>query len=71
VWAGGHPQYLLEPELISVPFTRRLVKSVRVIPVGDAQSWSLGEFLLHPPSATAEEADVNEYYRALVLGSGS
>jgi hypothetical protein len=71
VWAGGHPQYLLEPELISVPFARRLVKSVRITPVGEAQTWSLGELLLHPRGAPAEGAGVNEYYRALLLGSGS
>jgi hypothetical protein len=71
VWAGGHPQYLIEPEQISVPFTRRLVTSIRISPVGDTEAWSLGELLLHPPSATGDgAADVTRYYRSLVLESG-
>jgi len=70
VWAGGHPQYLIEPELISVPFTRRLVTSIRISPVGDTEAWSLGELLLHPTSAAGDGADVTRYYRSLVLESG-
>lgn len=75
VWAGGQPQYLVEPELLSVPLKGRLVKAIRIAPVGDARPWALGEVLVHPAAAQREAAlkapllrdHVDWYYRSLIL----
>lgn len=48
VWAGGQPQYLLEPDLLSVPLGGRRVGVLVLRPAGTAVPWALGEVLLHP-----------------------
>ena len=47
-WAGGQPQYPLEPDLLSVPLGGRRVGAVRLTPSGPVAPWALGEVLLHP-----------------------
>ena len=50
-WVNGHPQPVLDHDLIAVPLGGRLVKAVRLVPVASADPWALGEILLHPAAA--------------------
>lgn len=53
-WVNGHPQYVIDHDLIAVPLGGRTVAAVRITPVASTDPWSLGELLLHPPGpATA------------------
>ena len=47
-WVNGHPQYVLDHDLIAVPLGGREVAAVRVVPVLSSDPWTLGEILLHP-----------------------
>jgi hypothetical protein len=47
-WVNGHPQYVLDHDLIAIPLAGRQVAAVRVVPVASGDPWSLGELLLHP-----------------------
>jgi hypothetical protein len=56
-WVNGHPQYVMDHDLIAVPLAGRPVAAVRVSPVASADPWSLGEVLLHRagPSSSWDE----------------
>jgi hypothetical protein len=47
-WVNGHPQFVLDNDVLSVPLGGRLVAAVRLRPVRSDEPWSLGELLLHP-----------------------
>lgn len=47
-WVNGHPQYVLDHDLVSVPLGGRLVSAVRIEPVLSSEPWTLSEVLLHP-----------------------
>jgi hypothetical protein len=47
-WVNGHPQYVLDHDLIAVPLAGRTVAAVRVRPVESTDPWAVGEVLLHP-----------------------
>jgi hypothetical protein len=46
-WVNGHPQYVLDHDLIAVPLAGRTVASIRVSPVASTDAWAIGEVLLH------------------------
>jgi hypothetical protein len=46
-WVNGHPQYVLDHDLIAVALGGRVVAAVRVGPVDSADPWAVGEVLLH------------------------
>jgi len=46
-WVNGHPQYVLDHDLIAVPLAGVTVAAVRVTPVASADPWAIGEVLLH------------------------
>jgi hypothetical protein len=46
-WVNGHPQYVLDHDLIAIPLAGRTVAAVRVRPVASTDAWALGEVLLH------------------------
>ena len=48
-WVNGHPQYVIDHDLIAVPLAGRTVAAVRITPVASTDAWALGEVLLHPP----------------------
>jgi hypothetical protein len=50
-WANGHPQYVIDHDLLAVPLGGRKVAAVRVTPVASGDPWTLGEVLLHPAGA--------------------
>jgi hypothetical protein len=52
-WVNGHPQYVLDHDLIAVPLAGRRVAAIRVVPVASGDPWSLGELLLHPEAEGA------------------
>ena len=47
-WVNGHPQYVIDHDLVAVPLGGRTVAAVRITPVASGDPWSLGELLLHP-----------------------
>jgi Dolichyl-phosphate-mannose-protein mannosyltransferase len=49
-WVNGHPQYVLDHDLIAIPLGGKLVAAIRIVPVASGDPWSLGELLLHPES---------------------
>jgi 4-amino-4-deoxy-L-arabinose transferase-like glycosyltransferase len=59
-WVNGHPQAVLDHDLIAVPLGGRTVSAVRITPVASGDPWTLGELLLHParpPEARAPWAE--------------
>ncbi|PYQ39468.1 MAG: hypothetical protein DMF77_21440 [Acidobacteria bacterium] len=50
-WVNGHPQYVLDHDLIAVPLGGHVVAAVRVVPVLSSDPWTLSEVLLHPALA--------------------
>jgi hypothetical protein len=48
-WVNGHPQYVIDHDLIAVPLAGRTVAAIRITPVASTDPWSLGEVLLHRP----------------------
>jgi hypothetical protein len=55
-WVNGHPQYVLDHDLIAIPLNGRPVAAVRVVPVESGDEWGLGEILLHPSGVGASGA---------------
>jgi hypothetical protein len=51
-WVNGHPQYVLDHDLLSVPLGGRMVSAVRLTPVASGDAWALAEVLLHPSRGT-------------------
>jgi hypothetical protein len=47
-WVNGHPQYVIDHDLVAVALGGRTVAAIRITPVTSADPWSLGEVLLHP-----------------------
>ncbi|HEX6737317.1 MAG TPA: glycosyltransferase family 39 protein [Vicinamibacteria bacterium] len=47
-WVNGHPQFVLDHDLIAVPLGGRTVAAVRITPVASGDPWALGDLLLHP-----------------------
>jgi len=60
-WVNGHPQYVLDHDLIAVPLGGRVVAAVRVVPVLSSDPWTLGEILLHPALPAAARAGWDEW----------
>jgi hypothetical protein len=52
-WVNGHPQYVIDHDLITVPLGGRRVAALRLTPVASGDPWTLGEILLHRPGAPA------------------
>jgi hypothetical protein len=46
-WVNGHPQYVIDHDVLAVPLGGRTVAALRITPVASADPWSLGEVLLH------------------------
>ncbi len=46
-WVNGHPQYVVDHDIIAIPLFGRVVKAVRITPVLSDEPWALGELLLH------------------------
>jgi hypothetical protein len=60
-WVNGHPQYVLDHDLIAVPLGGRVVAAVRVVPVLSSDPWTLSEILLHPALPAAVRGGWDEW----------
>jgi hypothetical protein len=47
-FVNGHPQYVIDHDLLAVPLGGRLVAFVRITPFESRDEWTLTEVLLHP-----------------------
>lgn len=56
-WVNGHPQYVLDHDLIAIPLMGRVVAAVRITPVASTDAWRLAEVLLHPASGQGRPWD--------------
>jgi hypothetical protein len=46
-WVGGHPQAVLDHDVIAVPLGGRVVRALRITPHASSDPWRLAEVLLH------------------------
>jgi 4-amino-4-deoxy-L-arabinose transferase-like glycosyltransferase len=46
-WVNGHPQAVIDHDVIAVPLGGRPVAALRVVPVQSGERWRVGEVLLH------------------------
>jgi len=46
-WVNGHPQYVIDHDLVAVALSGRTVAAVRIRPVASTDPWAVGEVLLH------------------------
>jgi hypothetical protein len=55
-WVNGHPQFVIDDDLVAAPLGGRTVAAVRLTPVGP-DPWAIGEVLTHEvaPSAAGGE----------------
>jgi hypothetical protein len=60
-WVNGHPQYVVDHDLIAVPLAGRLVAAIRVVPVLSSDPWTLSEVLLHPSADVAARGAWDEW----------
>jgi hypothetical protein len=60
-WVNGHPQYVLDHDLIAIPLGGHVVAAVRVVPVLSRDPWTLSEILLHPALAPAARGGWDEW----------
>ena len=56
-WVNGHPQYVIDNDVLPVALRGRTVRAIRITPVSSADAWSLAEVLLHPAGRDADWAD--------------
>jgi hypothetical protein len=60
-WVNGHPQYVVDHDLVAVPLGGRVVAAVRVEPVMSDDPWTLSEILLHPAVPPAARGPWDEW----------
>ena len=56
-WVNGHPQPVIDNDVLSVSLGGRMVRAIRITPVSSTDTWSLAEVLLHPEGRVADWAD--------------
>jgi hypothetical protein len=47
-WVNGHPQYVLDHDVLGIPLGGRTVAAVRLTPIASSDAWALADVLLHP-----------------------
>jgi hypothetical protein len=60
-WVNGHPQALLDHDLLAIPLAGRTVAAIRITPYASTDPWTLGELLLHPARPDGERAPWSEW----------
>ena len=63
-WVNGHPQYVVDHDLIAIPLGGRTVAAVRVEPVLSSDPWTLSEILLHPAARSRRTRGVGRMARS-------
>ena len=56
-WVNGHPQYVIDNDVLPVRLGGRMVSAIRITPVSSTDAWSLAEVLLHPEGRAADWTD--------------
>lgn len=56
-WVNGHPQYVIDNDVLPVSLGGRVVRAIRITPVASTDAWSLAEVLLHPAGGAGDWAD--------------
>jgi 4-amino-4-deoxy-L-arabinose transferase-like glycosyltransferase len=51
-WVNGHPQFVLDHDLLSIPLGGRTVAALRVSPIASSDPWRLAEVMIHPATGT-------------------
>ncbi len=46
-WVNGHPQAVIDHDVVAIPLGGRPVLALRVVPVESGERWRVGEVLLH------------------------
>jgi hypothetical protein len=60
-WVNGHPQAVLDHDLVSIPLGGRTVAAIRITPFASTDPWTLGELLLHPARPEGERVPWGEW----------
>jgi hypothetical protein len=60
-WVNGHPQAVLDHDLLAIPLGGRTVSAIRITPSASTDPWTLGELLLHPARPEGERALWSEW----------
>jgi hypothetical protein len=60
-WVNGHPQYVLDHDLVAIPLGGQVVTAIRIVPVLSSDAWTLSEVLLHPAAGAAARAGWGEW----------
>jgi 4-amino-4-deoxy-L-arabinose transferase-like glycosyltransferase len=60
-WVNGHPQYVIDHDLIAIPLGGRALAALRITPVASGEAWGLGEVLLHPARGGAVRPPWDEW----------
>jgi hypothetical protein len=50
-WVNGHPQAVIDHDVLAIPLGGRPVRSLRVVPFESGDPWRVGEVLLHETPA--------------------
>jgi hypothetical protein len=50
-WVNGHPQAVIDHDVLAIPLGGRAVRALRVVPFESGERWHVGEVLLHEASA--------------------
>jgi hypothetical protein len=56
-WVNGHPQFVIDNDVLPIDLGGRTVRSIRIRPVASEDPWSLAEVLLHPAGSPADWSD--------------
>jgi Dolichyl-phosphate-mannose-protein mannosyltransferase len=60
-WVNGHPQAVLDHDLLAIPLGGRTVAAIRITPYASTDPWTLGELLVHPARPEGERAPWSEW----------
>jgi len=60
-WVNGHPQAVLDHDLLAVALGGRRVAAVRLAPVASTEAWAIAEILLHPAEAQENRRPWDEW----------
>ena len=52
-WLNGHPQAVIDHDVIAIPLAGRTVSALRIVPWESSEPWRLGEALVHLEPARA------------------
>jgi 4-amino-4-deoxy-L-arabinose transferase-like glycosyltransferase len=60
-WVNGHPQYVLDHDVIAIPLQGRRIAAIRIAPYLSTEPWALAEVLLHPAEDPARRVPWDEW----------